>query len=51
MKKRVFCIAVLLTAAVSSEAEVRLPTLLGSHMVLQREQPVHLWGWAEPGKR
>jgi len=29
-------------------AEVRLPACLSSHMVLQREQPIHLWGWATP---
>ena len=29
-------------------AEVRLPAILSSHMVLQRAQPIHLWGWAAP---
>ncbi len=33
------------------QAEVRLPRILGSHMVLQRDQPVHLWGWADPGEQ
>ena len=32
-------------------AEVRLPAILGSHMVLQRDQPIHLWGWATPGEK
>jgi sialate O-acetylesterase len=43
-------IAVLLLAGIQASAEVRLPKLLASHMVLQREQPIHLWGWAEPGE-
>jgi sialate O-acetylesterase len=29
-------------------AEVKIPAILSSHMVLQREQPIHLWGWANP---
>jgi len=32
-------------------ADVRLPNLLSDHMVLQREKPVALWGWAEPGEK
>jgi sialate O-acetylesterase len=30
-------------------AELRLPHVLSSHMVVQREQPIHIWGWAAPG--
>ncbi len=36
--------------APSLPAEVRLPKLFSSHMVLQRDQPIHVWGWAEPGE-
>jgi len=32
-------------------AEVKLPRILSDHMVLQREQPVTIWGWASPGER
>jgi len=31
-------------------AEVRLPHVFGSHMVLQREKPLTIWGWAAPGE-
>ncbi len=31
-------------------SEVKLPAVLGSGMVLQREIPVPVWGWAEPGE-
>lgn len=41
----------LLLAAVSLQANVRLPEILSSHMVLQRERPIHIWGWADPGER
>ncbi|HUG80732.1 MAG TPA: sialate O-acetylesterase [Bryobacterales bacterium] len=33
------------------QADVRLPQILSAHMVLQREQPVRIWGWAEAGER
>jgi sialate O-acetylesterase len=31
-------------------ADVSVPTLFSDHMVLQREKPVKVWGWAEPGE-
>ncbi len=31
-------------------ADVKLPAVLGSHMVLQRDQPLPVWGWAEKGE-
>ncbi len=33
------------------QAEVRLPRVLSSHMVLQRDRPIHLWGWSDPGEK
>lgn len=38
-------------AAVTAQAEVRLPAILGSHMVLERDLPIHLWGWSDPGEK
>jgi sialate O-acetylesterase len=32
-------------------AEVKLPHILSDHAVLQRDAPIHLWGWADPGER
>ena len=29
-------------------ADVRLPHIIGSNMVLQREMPIPIWGWADP---
>jgi sialate O-acetylesterase len=31
-------------------AEVRLPKVFGSHMVLQQEKPLTIWGWAQPNE-
>jgi sialate O-acetylesterase len=41
----------LLLAASLAHATVRLPALVGSHMVLQRGRPVPVWGWAAPGEK
>jgi len=32
-------------------ADVKLPAILGSNMVLQQDTDVTLWGWAEPGEK
>jgi sialate O-acetylesterase len=34
----------------SAWAEVRLPKVFGSHMVLQQEMPLVIWGWANPNE-
>ena len=31
-------------------AEVTVPKVLASHMVIQRDLPVHVWGWAAAGE-
>ena len=41
----------LLFISVNLSAEVTLPKILGSHMVLQRNEEVKIWGWAEKGER
>ncbi len=32
-------------------AQVRLPHMIGDHAVLQRDRPIHLWGWSSPNAR
>jgi sialate O-acetylesterase len=48
LKSLVFIL--LAAAAPCVRAEVRLPRLFSDHMVLQRDAPIHVWGWAEPGE-
>jgi len=44
------CLAMVLAPALSvAAAELSLGTPFSDHMVLQREKPVPVWGWAEPG--
>ena len=33
------------------QADVRLPQILSDHMVLQRDAPIRVWGWADAGER
>ena len=49
--KRFFLAALVLLLAVQAEAEVKLPALLGSNMVLQRNTEVNFWGEASPRSR
>ncbi len=45
-----FVTAVILLIAAPGFADVRLPKILGSHMVLQRNSEAKIWGWADPGE-
>ena len=49
MKKTLSLLALALLAAANAHADVRLAQVFGEHMVLQREQPIRVWGWAAPG--
>jgi sialate O-acetylesterase len=35
----------------SGYTQVKLPGIFGDHMVIQRDQPVPLWGWASPREK
>jgi sialate O-acetylesterase len=50
MKK--FLLAALLPAfALSAFAELKLPSIIGDHMVLQQKQGDPIWGWDTPGTK
>ncbi len=51
--KRLFITAMFLVAVgiCTVQAEVKLPSILGNHMVLQREAPITLWGWDDSGQK
>jgi sialate O-acetylesterase len=52
---KVFILSVLLTTysiiSIPANAEVKLPYLIADGMVLQRNEPFKLWGWASPGEK
>ncbi len=35
----------------NASAEVRLPAIIGNHMVLQQKSDVKLWGWCDPSEK
>ncbi len=35
--------------AAPASAEVKLPSIFSNHMVLQRDKPIPVWGWDNPG--
>ena len=41
----------LLFFSISSFAQIRLPKLISDNMVLQRDKPVKVWGWASPKEK
>ncbi len=43
-------LAMILGAPIFARADVKLPAIFGSHMVLQRDQKDRVWGWANPGE-
>lgn len=40
-----------MAAATDLYADVKLPRIFADHMVLQRNKPVHVWGWAAPNEQ
>ncbi|MFW6189165.1 MAG: sialate O-acetylesterase [Planctomycetota bacterium] len=52
MRERIWCIVfglVWLGAAAPAAAEMQVPSVIGSNMVLQRNADVAVWGWDRPG--
>jgi hypothetical protein len=49
--RRYLVAIVLIASAVRVKAEIRLPRMLSDEAVLQRDRPIHLWGWSTPGAR
>jgi sialate O-acetylesterase len=47
--RRFLCILFCILPALVS-AQIRLPKLIGDGMILQRDMPVKIWGWASPGE-
>jgi sialate O-acetylesterase len=41
----------LLLISLAASAELRLPKLWSDHAVIQRDRPIHIWGWGDVGER
>jgi sialate O-acetylesterase len=46
----IFLLTVIYASPATVRAEVKLPSILDSHMVLQQGTPIPMWGWAGPGE-
>lgn len=51
MTSRLLIFFMLVMLAFSSQAEVKLPRLVSNGMVLQRDEPLKIWGWADPSEK
>ena len=49
--KRFSVLAALSVSTFTATADVKLPSIIGSHMVLQRGVECPIWGWADPGEK
>lgn len=49
MKKILFLVIILINSFVYSQ--IKLPKLISDGMVLQREMPIKIWGWASPNEK
>ena len=54
-KRGLSILSALLTVVFTAHAQqpatkLRLPSILSDHMVIQRDVPVRVWGWAKPGE-
>jgi sialate O-acetylesterase len=50
MKRNIFLIFSVLMFSFALKAEVKLPKLVSNGMVLQRNEPIRIWGWANAGE-
>jgi sialate O-acetylesterase len=49
--KKIYALSLFTLFILSAHAAVRLPAIIGSHMVLQQKAEVTIWGWADPGEK
>jgi sialate O-acetylesterase len=49
--KKSFLLLAIYVSIVALRAEVKLASPFTDHMVLQREMPIPVWGWADPGQQ
>ena len=46
-----YLIIFILAPAIFLKAEIRLPSVMGNHMVLQQKSVVKIWGWSAPAEK
>jgi sialate O-acetylesterase len=51
MKRHLIHLFTFVALTVMSQAELKLPAIIGDHMVLQQKQADPIWGWDTPGTK
>jgi len=49
--KKILAAAAVALFTFSATANVRLPQIISSNMVIQRNEPIKIWGWADKGEK
>ena len=49
MRSLLLLLGCLILSVASAVSELRVSNIFGDYMVIQRDQPIRVWGWAEPG--
>ena len=49
--KRILLLLTCFLLALTGYCQIKLPGLFGDHMVIQRSQPVPIWGWSSPNEK
>ncbi len=49
--RKILFIVVFLLYVTSVNAKIKLPSIVSSNMVLQRNTEISIWGWAKPGEK
>jgi sialate O-acetylesterase len=49
--KKIFLVVLFVVAKLALMADVTLPRIFGDNMVLQRGNPISIWGWAAKGEK
>ena len=49
--KKVFFLLIIISSSLLAVSNITLPKIFGSNMVLQRNKPINVWGWADPGEK
>ena len=50
MSKYLLTLVMLAVASSDCFAEIRTSAVFGDSMVMQRDKPIHIWGWADPNR-
>lgn len=51
MRLKIVLLTALCVIASISDAKIKMPNIFSDNMVLQRDKPIHIWGWGEVNEK